>query len=246
MESTETSPLISTTILHSRQSGTRKWIGLSVFLIACLSLMMIYILFSVKLSPTTQSFTSIPPLSKTKSFSSISPLAETKSFSSITPLSEDKSFTYVSQISETPTATTLSVFNLMVWGSPASFGTKDKGGRIEAIGKFLSNSPEFDVFLLTDLWMRPDHDELKNAIPEGYDITTVEDLSASSCDGIIAPEFCSGLAIVSKLPFLAVEFTAYNEHGDFFWDYEYFLRRGVARVRLELSDGSKTADIFVT
>merc|ERR1712059_194001 len=125
-------------------------------------------------------------------------------------------------------------------------GTKDKEERMEAIGQLIITSPEVDVFLFSDLWMRPDHETIQLSIPEGYDITTVEDLSIPSCDGLIAPEFCSGLAVVSKVPFSDVEFHSFDDHGDFFWDYEYFLRRGAGRVRIELSGGSKTADIYVT
>ena len=35
-------------------------------------------------------------------------------------------------------------------------------------------------------------------------MTSVGDLSLPSCDGVIAPEFCSGLAVVSRFPILEV------------------------------------------
>ena len=34
-----------------------------------------------------------------------------------------------------------------------------------------------------------------------------------------------------------VEFTAFANSGDLLWDYEYFLRRGLGRVRIEPKPG---------
>ena len=92
-------------------------------------------------------------------------------------------------------------------------------------------------------------------------MTSVGDLSLPSCDGVIAPEFCSGLAVVSRFPILEVplhcsqylsslpislnlyefkvDFTAFAVSGDLLWDYEYFLRRGLGRVRVEPVKGEK-------
>ena len=60
-----------------------------------------------------------------------------------------------------------SVFSLMVWGSPGSFGVEDKETRIAAIGAWIAQDTEHDVWLLNDLWMRPDHDTIKMLLPEG-------------------------------------------------------------------------------
>ena len=60
-----------------------------------------------------------------------------------------------------------SVFSLMVWGSPGSFGVSDKETRIAAIGAWIAQDTEHDVWLLNDLWMRPDHDTIKSLLPEG-------------------------------------------------------------------------------
>ena len=86
----------------------------------------------------------------------------------------------------------------------------------------LTQSSGWDIFVLSDLWMRPDHDKILQLIPEGmlcstmretrvnththtgWDMTSVGDLSLPSCDGVIAPEFCSGLAVVSRFPILEV------------------------------------------
>jgi len=140
---------------------------------------------------------------------------------------------------------TLNVFSLMVWGSPGSFGTEDKELRMEAIGNYIGNHTEFDVFLLNDLWMRGDHEKIRTLIPTGYQMSGVGELALRSCDGLAAPEFCSGLAIISKYPFKEIEFLSFTDHGDFFWDYEYFLRRGAGRVRIEPSPGH-TVDVFIT
>jgi len=137
----------------------------------------------------------------------------------------------------------LRVLSLMVWGSPGSFGTMDKELRVQSIGN-LSHRGDWDVLLLSDLWMRPDHSAIRQALPEGWDSTSVGDLSLPSCDGTIAPEFCSGLAVLSRFPIVDVEFTAFRESGDLLWDYEYFLRRGVGRVGVEV--GGTAVDLFVT
>jgi len=138
-----------------------------------------------------------------------------------------------------------SVFSLMVWGSPGSFGVEDKERRMAALGEFIAADTEHDVFLLNDLWMRPDHATIRKLIPKEYQMTTVNNLSSVACDGIAAPEFCSGLAIISKHRLVEVEFMGFTDHGDLFWDYEYFLRRGAARVRLEPSPG-QSVDVVLT
>jgi len=114
-----------------------------------------------------------------------------------------------------------------------------------ALGDLIAADTEHDIFLLNDLWMRADHATIRKSLPEGYFITAVGDLSPASCDGVAAPEFCSGLAVVSRHKILQLEFTGFTDHGDLFWDYEYFLRRGVARLRLEPSPGL-SVDVILT
>ena len=46
-----------------------------------------------------------------------------------------------------------------------------------------------------------------------------------------------GLAIISKHPIKNMQFLSFTDHGDLFWDYEYFLRRGAGMVTLEPSPG---------
>ena len=57
-----------------------------------------------------------------------------------------------------------SVFSLMVWGSPGSFGVLDKERRMAALGDWIANDTEHDVYLLNDLWMRPDHGTIRDAV----------------------------------------------------------------------------------
>jgi len=93
--------------------------------------------------------------------------------------------------------------------------------------------------------MRPDHATIAGLLPNGYYMSSVGDFSLSTCDGVVAPEFCSGLAIVSRHPVLEKHFTSFSAHGDLFWDYEYFLRRGVGRIRISLGTDC-LVDVFVT
>ena len=71
-------------------------------------------------------------------------------------------------------------------------------------------------------------------------------MADEKCDGVAAPEFCSGLTIVSKHPIKNVEFLPFTDHGDFFWDYEYFLRRGAGVVTLEPRPGHTVAVVVTS
>jgi len=138
----------------------------------------------------------------------------------------------------------LKVMSLNTWGMPKTFGSEDKSLRMEAIGQHIQKG-DYDVYLLEELWMRPDHNTIKSLIPEGYYMTEVGDL-ASSCDGTIGPDGCSGLAIVSKYPFKEINFHGYSDHGDALWfDGEYLARKGVGHARIEPAKGY-IVDLFVT
>ena len=79
---------------------------------------------------------------------------------------------------------------LNVWGMPAKVGSEDKELRIkvglnifffwpsskhkehlqhmmnpQAIGEYIAKA-EFDVYLLAELWMRPDHATIEASLPE--------------------------------------------------------------------------------
>jgi len=143
----------------------------------------------------------------------------------------------------------LKLMALNTWGMPATFGAKDKTLRMKAIGELIQKQ-EYDIYLLEELWMRPDHALVKSLIPSNYHMTEVMDLNnrhqMTSCDGEIGPDGCSGLAIVSKHKFTQIEFFPYTDHGDLWWkDGEYFARKGVGRVRVE-PHPNVTVDVFVT
>eukprot|EP00090_Calanus_glacialis_P008884 TRINITY_DN17199_c0_g1_i1.p1 TRINITY_DN17199_c0_g1~~TRINITY_DN17199_c0_g1_i1.p1 ORF type:complete len:355 (-),score=52.60 TRINITY_DN17199_c0_g1_i1:396-1460(-) len=140
----------------------------------------------------------------------------------------------------------LKMMSLSVWGSPASFGTKDKEERMVAIGDYIRNHTDVDLYLLQELWMRPDHQTIKSALPSDYMMTAVGSLAPALCDGRVAPTFCSGLAVVSKYPLKEVSFTEYSAHGYIFYkDGEYWARKGTGRVRIETAK-NYTVDIFLT
>ena len=84
--------------------------------------------------------------------------------------------------------------------------------QIAAIAAFVANSTEYDLVLLQDLWMRPDHETIRASLPEVPSrrikthlfmlqdrvMTRVGDLAPALCDGRVLPTSCSGLAIVSR------------------------------------------------
>jgi len=139
----------------------------------------------------------------------------------------------------------LKVLALNVWGMPAKVGSEDKELRMQAIGKFIQKQ-EYDVYLLAELWMRPDHETIRRLVPKGYHMTEVGDFALSTCDGRALPSFCSGLAIVSRFPFIEKEFLEYSYHGSI-WnpDGEYWARKGAGRARVEPHPGF-IVDLFVT
>ena len=68
-----------------------------------------------------------------------------------------------------PICAGLKVMALNVWGMPAKVGSEDKELRMEAIGKFIQQK-EYDVYLLAELWMRPDHETIRKLVPHGKKI----------------------------------------------------------------------------
>jgi len=141
----------------------------------------------------------------------------------------------------------LKVMALNTWGMPATFGAKDKALRMEAIGKMIQKK-EYDIYLLEELWMRPDHAKIRSLVPAGYRMTEVMDLNnphqETICDGKIGPDGCSGLAIVSRHNLTQIQFFPYTDHGTI-WDGEAWARKGVGRVRIE-PHPNVTVDVFVT
>ena len=90
--------------------------------------------------------------------------------------------------------------------------------QIASIAAFIANSSEYDLVLLQDLWMRPDHEMIRAALPkvihnkmssssgkivfcinlQNRVMTRVGDLAPALCDGRVLPTSCSGLALVSR------------------------------------------------
>ena len=58
------------------------------------------------------------------------------------------------------------MLSLNAWGMPKTLGSKDKLIRMDAIGQHIKKG-EHDVYLLQELWMRPDHAKIKSCIPPG-------------------------------------------------------------------------------
>jgi hypothetical protein len=141
----------------------------------------------------------------------------------------------------------IKVMSLNTWGMPATFGSEYKTERMKGIAAEVSKGA-YDIYLLEELWMEPDYYTVRGSIPKGYYMTEFRGLALATCDGRLAPTACSGLAIISKFPFIEVEFNSYTQHGD--WtkatiDGEWFARKGVGRVLLHPKEGV-TMDVFIT
>ena len=65
---------------------------------------------------------------------------------------------------------------LNTWGMPATFGAEDKEIRMEAIGRLIQDQ-EYDVYLMEELWMKPDHATIQKMLPEGFHMTEVHELN---------------------------------------------------------------------
>lgn len=141
----------------------------------------------------------------------------------------------------------LKVMALNTWGMPASLGASDKEERMAAIGRRLAME-EYDIIMLEELWMRPDHATINKSLPSSYRMTSYNELSSGSCEGTLTPLWCSGLAVVSRYPMEEIEFTQYTQQGSFvkaLTDGEKFSGKGVGRVRIRPKEGV-TVDIMVT
>ena len=91
----------------------------------------------------------------------------------------------------------LKVMSLNTWGMPEKFGSQYKTERMQAIAEEISKG-HYDLYLLQELWMQADHETVRASLPEGFHMTEFRELALSTCDGRIAPSFCSGLAIISR------------------------------------------------
>ena len=115
---------------------------------------------------TTSIYTSTS--TSTSTMNSTTPPESTTTDSSPTSKANPDSFSdALAATSSTPSTKPFSVFSLMVWGSPGAFGVNDKELRMKAIGNWIANDTEHDVYLLNDLWMRADHETIRQSLPLG-------------------------------------------------------------------------------
>merc|ERR1712142_361412 len=97
--------------------------------------------------------------------------------------------------------------------------------------------------------MRGDYKTIRAGVPEGYHMTEYSALTNGKCDGVIAPDGCSGLAVVSKYPIEEVQFYLYAYCGNpakIFVDGECLASKGVGRVRITPGNLTVSLDVFVT
>ena len=83
----------------------------------------------------------------------------------------------------------LKVIALNTWGMPATFGSEYKPERMEAIADQVSKG-DYDIFLLEELWLQPDHETIAAKIPKDYMMTGFRQLSLATCDGRATPLGC--------------------------------------------------------
>ena len=141
----------------------------------------------------------------------------------------------------------LRVMALNTWGIPHTFGSRDKEERMAAIGGLIGEGG-YDVVMLEELWMRPDHEAIKQSVEgRGFHMTAYDSLT-TGCDGSVGPWGCSGLAVVSRFPILESNFTKFTKQGSpwsMFSDGEYFAGKGVGRALVAPRPGL-TVDLLVT
>ena len=76
--------------------------------------------------------------------------------------------------------------SLNVWGMLSILGVPFKATRIKAIAEEISKG-EYDIYLLEELWMEPDHDAIHSKIPNEFYMTRYKELTPSGCDGYLSP-----------------------------------------------------------
>ena len=80
--------------------------------------------------------------------------------------------------------TVVSVMTLNCWGFPKLYGTEDKEERMSAIGDYIGLG-QFDLYLLTEIWLRSDHATIRSKIPVDWSMTSVSSMTSGGCDGDI-------------------------------------------------------------
>ena len=129
--------------------------------------------------------------------------------------------------------------DLNTWGLPWPISL-DRETRFRALREVIAHST-YDVILFQEVWMRSDHELLSSALPH----STYFGIFNSGCSGYLLPIGCSGLTILSRHPFLEVDFTPFKLRGSFWsFDGEIFVHKGLGRARIDVQ-GIKI-DLFTT
>jgi len=135
----------------------------------------------------------------------------------------------------------LRVLNLNTWGLGWPISS-DRVARFRALREVIAHS-DYDVILLQEVWYRSDHELLRTALP----YSTYFGIFNSGCSGYLLPLGCSGLTILSRYPFVDVEFTPFNERGSFWsFDGEIFVQKGLGRARIIWGPEKVSIDLFTT
>ena len=138
-------------------------------------------------------------------------------------------------------ANVLRVLNLNTWGLGWPISS-DRVARFRALREVIAHS-DYDVILLQEVWYRSDHELLRTALP----YSTYFGIFNSGCSGYLLPLGCSGLTILSRYPFVDVEFTPFNERGSFWsFDGEIFVQKGLGRARIIWGPEKVAIDLFTT
>jgi len=138
-------------------------------------------------------------------------------------------------------ANVLRVLNLNTWGLGWPISS-DRRARFRALREVIAHSG-YDVILLQEVWYRSDHDLLRTALP----YSTYFGIFNSGCSGYLLPIGCSGLTILSRHPFISVEFTPFVERGNFWsFDGEIFVQKGLGRARILYGPEKLSIDLFTT
>ena len=112
------------------------------------------------------------------------------------------------------------------------------------IGELLSWG-EYDIILLEELWTQADHDTIKRSVSGSYHMTEYGDFNSLY---LPSPAGCSGLAIISRWPFISANFTKFSKQGDLghlFNDGEYLAGKGVGRAQVTPRPGM-VVEVMVT
>jgi len=132
------------------------------------------------------------------------------------------------------TTVEIKVLAYNVWGMPRQLGGQQKSLRMPKLAKMLREGcqrKDYDIVLLSELWMKHDHEIIKQEMTEGGLYMT--EWGQFNC--FASPGGSSGLAIVSRMPLSEIDPLFFKTHGHLIaTDGEWAARKGACRVRLNL------------